>query len=636
MKLFCTDKKGLLLAMVVCLMALSSWSQPAMPAALNSTVGNFTVRNENAAACLDLLAKKTGIRFSYKTDILPLRKMYSLDEEKKTIGQLLYLLFRDDYEYEEQSGYIIIQPRHSYFILSGIVKDAASGRVIEGARVSTLADAFGVETDMGGYFELKIPSDHKVDYIAARKDFYSDGFMEVRASSDRQLLFSLQAMKTVELETVTTSNVPVTKDSKVALGALGTRRRGTTRLAVGGLFNYNIGNARNLQLSGVVNIIRGSLYGVQLAGLHNMVRDTMLGVQVSGLINRSEGLVKGVQIAAVNRTKKLKGLQIGLINIADTSDGYSLGLLNLVKGKDGYRRLSLYATDLTNANLSLKLGNSKLYSVLMAGANFSGNNRLYTAGLGLGHDFILNEKLSVSTEVNYQFADAGSWDNRLFQASASLNVQVFKSMLLFAGPVYHHYTDNQGYKEQGYKNVIPYTGTALFERGSKSWIGWQFGITALDLPVTANGRSLKRNPGRWSLQAGISPGIDLNGSAWFAADIFAQREFREGITARAGIAMNNSKGNYALDPQYNFRVGMKVMLPGGFYVGGDIGYGQNRVTSIDQSPFPIVKTSIKFRFLWSPTFGWKLNERFDLSARYENLYNLSFLRLGYSLWYSKK
>lgn len=409
-----------------------------------------------------------------------------------------------------------------------------------------------------------------------------------------------------------------------------------TRVAISGLFNYNIGNARNLQLSGIVNIVRGSLSGVQLAGLHNMVRDTTLGVQISGLINRSEGMVKGVQIASVNRTRKLKGLQIGLINIADTSDGYSLGVLNFVKGKNGYRRLSFYATDLTNANLSLKLGNAKLYSVLMAGANFSGNNKLYTAGFGLGHDFIFNKDVSVSTEVNYQFADAGSWDNRLFQARASLNVRLLKGMLLFAGPVYHHYADNQGYREQGYKNVIPYTGTALFQRGSKSWLGWQFGITALDLPVVENGRVQKRNPGRWSLQAGISPGIDPPGNAWFAADILVQREFREGITARASVAMNNRTGNYALAPQYNFKLGMRVMLQGGFYVAGDIGYGQNQVTSVDQSSFPLAKTSIKFSFLWSPTVGWKLNGRFDLSARYENLYDPFFLRLGYTLWHSKK
>lgn len=214
MKSFYTDKKGLLLIMSICLITFSSWSQPAMPAALNAKVNSFTVKNENAAACLDLLVKKTGIRFSYKTDIFSQEKTYSLDEERKTIGQLLYLLFRDDYEYEEQSGYIIIQPRHSYFILSGIVTDAASGRAIQGVQVSTLADAFSAETDMQGCFELKIPSDHKVDYIAARKDFYSDGFMEVGTNSDKRLLFSLQVMKTIELETVATSNVPVIRDSK--------------------------------------------------------------------------------------------------------------------------------------------------------------------------------------------------------------------------------------------------------------------------------------------------------------------------------------------------------------------------------------------------------------------------------------
>ena len=636
MRSFCTNNKVFVLFLIGCLLTIPLLSQPVMPAALNRKIYRLAIENEHAAACLDILTEQTGIRFSYKTDILPAGRTYSLYEERKTVGQVLYALFRDDYEYEQQSDYIIIQPRHSYFILSGMVTDAASGQVIRGAVVSTLADAFVAETDAQGYFELKIPLQHKVDYIAARKDFYSDGFMEVKGATDKKFLFALQPTRTIELEAVTTSNEPATKDSRIAISPLGTRRKSTTGFAMGGLFNYTAGNVRHLQLAGVVNIVRGSLSGVQIAGLHNMVRDTTLGVQVSALINRSEGLVKGVQIAAVNRTKRLKGLQIGVVNFADSSEGYSLGLFNFVKAKNGYRRLSLYSTDLTNTNLSLKMGNSKLYSVLLAGANLSNNKRLYSFGWGLGHDFILGRDLSVSAEANYQFVDAGSWDNRLLQFRSSVNVRAFKTLLLFVGPVYHHYSDNQGYKERGYKNIIPYTGAALFQRGSKSWLGWQIGITAVDLHGTDNGQTVKRDQGRWSFQAGVSPGVDPRGNFWMAADLLAQREFREGIAARASVGMNNQTGSYALDPQYNFKLGLKVMLQGGFYVAGDAGYGQDHVTETDQSAYPLVKTFTKFRFLWSPSFGWKLNKRFDLSARYENLYGPFFLRLGYTWWRSRK
>lgn len=626
--------KPILFAVVCLMLFFTALSQTDQPAALSKKVDRFVLKNKTAAESLDLLSEKTGVLFSYKTDILSQGRTFDLAEEKKTLGQLLYRLFKDSYEYEEQAGYIIVRPRHSYFIISGFVVDALTGKPSEKAQVSTLADAFQTETDSRGYFELKIPRQHKVDYVTIRKDFYSDGFMEIRAAEDKSLFVSLQPLKTVELLPVTTSNTPSTNESKVAISPFGTKRRATTRLAFGGLFNNNLKDARNLQLAGVVNIVRGSLSGVQIAGIHNLVLDTTEGVQISGLINRSEGLVKGVQAAAVNRAKNLKGLQIGVVNIADSSGGYSLGLINIVRSKNGYRRLSLYATDLTNTNLSLKLGNAKLYSVILAGANISNEHKLYSVGWGLGHDFLLGKNVSVSVEANYQFVDAGSWDNRLLQFRSSLAVQVMKAVLLFAGPVYNRYADNQGYRATGYKEIIPYTGTALFERGTKRWIGWQAGVTAADLFSGGNGQAPGRAAGHWSLQAGIAPGVDPRGSFWYAIDLLMQRDFREGIAARGGIAMNNRTGSIPLDPGYNVKAGLRVSAQKTFYVAGDIGLGMTDETRIDHANNTVMRQETKWRFLWSPSFGWKLGQ-FDISAKYESLYDPFFVRLAYTVWRSR-
>lgn len=318
--------------------------------------------------------------------------------------------------------------------------------------------------------------------------------------------------------------------NKFSLNILGGYTAGTDGFEIAGLFNITKGDVKKMQVAGLFNQVGGSVHGIQVAGLLNDVRGEKKGFQVAGLFNHvkkeAEGFqvaglcnvtsksmkgmqtagvlnvtsksfsgfqvggvanvvskdMDGVQVAGVfNYAKKVKGLQIGLINVADTSSGWSIGLLNIIK--NGYHKISVYTNETVNTNVSLKTGNAKLYTILFVGMNFSGQEKIKTAGIGLGHDFIFNKRLSLGMEITGQNLYLGDWDNAnlLSRVQTNLQYELFKGLTIFGGPAYAIYSGDApaGSSAPGYKqNVVP-THHASFGNATKGWIGFNAGITIM-------------------------------------------------------------------------------------------------------------------------------------------------------------
>ncbi|MBB5436410.1 hypothetical protein HDC92_000074 [Pedobacter sp. AK017] len=275
------------------------------------------------------------------------------------------------------------------------------------------------------------------------------------------------------------NNVSGEKKGFQAAGLLNRVKGETEGFQVAGLCNLSARSMKGVQAAGIVNVIKENVDGVQIAGIANLVRKDMEGTQIAGIANMTRHL-KGVQIAGIlNYAKKMDGLQLGLINVSDTSSGYSLGLINLVK--HGYHKISLFTNETVNTNLSIKTGNSHLYTILFAGLNLSQNEKLRTVGIGLGHDFIFNRCLSVGLETTGQLLYLGKWDstNLLSKVQANLQVQLVKGISLFAGPAYAVYSsDNPANSSSaGYKqNIVPQHHTS-FGSNTKGWLGFNAGIT---------------------------------------------------------------------------------------------------------------------------------------------------------------
>lgn len=249
-----------------------------------------------------------------------------------------------------------------------------------------------------------------------------------------------------------------------------------------GLLNHVKNDAKGLQLAGLCNLTVKDMKGMQAAGLVNVTGKNHGGLQIAGIANMVSRQLKGVQIAGLfNYAKKMEGFQLGLINIADTSSGYSLGLVNIVK--HGYHKISIFANETVNTNISIKTGNANLYTILFAGLNASRNDKIKTAGLGLGHDFIFSKRVAVGLELTGQFLYLGNWDssNILNRVQGNLQFELFKGFSIFGGPAYAIYSGDApaGSSVPGYKqNVAPSRYTS-FGNATKGWFGFNAGITIM-------------------------------------------------------------------------------------------------------------------------------------------------------------
>jgi hypothetical protein len=266
-------------------------------------------------------------------------------------------------------------------------------------------------------------------------------------------------------------------------GLLNTTKKSVTGVQMSGLTNYAGGFVYGLQTAGLYNQASGNITGVQLGGIGNYTRASFRGIQIAGIANINNDALTGLQMAGIfNYTKHLKGLQLGLINIADTSDGYSIGLITIVR--KGYHKISVSTNEVLNTNVAIKLGNAKLYNILMVGVNAGKDDKSFSYGYGIGHEIKLGSRFTVNPELTTQYLYLGSWHhtNILNKLQLVASMQLLPHVALFAGPSFSVYYSNQTDAVKGYKFRVPSENYHTFNMGSDKvtgWIGWTAGINFL-------------------------------------------------------------------------------------------------------------------------------------------------------------
>ena len=248
-----------------------------------------------------------------------------------------------------------------------------------------------------------------------------------------------------------------------------------------GYYNVAANSLTGSQLTGGVNVSRGETRGAQLAGWLNVNLRNLNGAQIAGLANVNVREMRGLQLSALlNYTKKLKGVQIGLVNIADTSDGYSIGLINIIL--KGYHKLSLFSTEVIPFNAAFKTGNTKLYSILLAGISAGYRNeskdKLYSFGYGIGKEFSFGKKKKwgINPELTSQHLYLGTWDyvNVLNRVTVLAHLKFGKLFSISAGPAYNIY---QTQKIGNYKHPVPSDGPVMtLGKNVTGWFGFNIGV----------------------------------------------------------------------------------------------------------------------------------------------------------------
>lgn len=231
---------------------------------------------------------------------------------------------------------------------------------------------------------------------------------------------------------------------------------------VAGLGNFNEGAQFGTAIAGVFNHSGGPVSGFQLAGIGNNISDSLTGAQIASLANRSKGTVRGLQLGLLfNYARQLKGVQIGLVNIADTSSGYGIGLVNIIT-KGGYYKLAIATNDIMPYNLTFKSGLRKFYTMFVGG--YAPSEKRHALGLGIGHEFRLTQRFSLTAEVLQQNIFSSSWKSlgQLYRFQPLAHLHLNRWLSLHAGPAIS-YSDE--------------FSDGRLVAGNGAWLGWQAGIS---------------------------------------------------------------------------------------------------------------------------------------------------------------
>ena len=652
------------------------------------------------ADVLQEVGKKGGFYFAYNDKLLPKDSLVTFTVNNQTVAGILIMLFHNRYEITGLKYHIVIAPprpnlsfnntditnESNTYSISGLVIDERSGARLANVSVYAKQQLASTLTDEHGYFQLKFRADNpgQISLTASKLDYRdtSINFLQSVSVSSRQQEsdYDHAANKGSNVERtaaghffisakqrIQSLNIPdffakrpfqvsLTPGlsshglfspqvvNKFSLNLVGGYTAGVNGLEFGGLFNINRMNSRYLQLAGVFNLVGGTVTGLQAAGVHNRALDTVKGVQFAGFINKAEGQVSGMQMAALNNeAHKLKGVQIGLVNRADTSQGASIGLVNIIG--NGFYKVTLSSNDLVNTNISLKTGTHGFYTIVSLGANIQPKNKLYLAGFGLGHDFMLSKNVYFSTEAHYVFANAGIWDDRLMQGKLLLNVQLSKNISLLAGPTFNSYNSSVPYRVSGFKNVnhLPEATDGVYPRDHKirNWVGWEAGIVFNSV--------FKRPPKEidnsddWYLGATATAGVGWDPHKMvYGTELFTMRDLGEHIagTFSVGYTSFGQESYHAPQPIRFIPVKAGVRLKTGnlFFIGGEVGeaFGVFDQT-IYSGTYPYETTTKPYRSLmYAVSAGFSFRSGLETSFKFEDYglqsqYKQFALRLGYRL-----
>jgi hypothetical protein len=250
-----------------------------------------------------------------------------------------------------------------------------------------------------------------------------------------------------------------------------------------GISNTVNGSFSGIQSAGICNIANGAVNGVQLAGISNVVNGDFEGVQAAGISNTVNGNLQGTQVGLINTAKRVKGFQLGLINVAESFEsGVPLGLFSFVK--DGYHVLEISGGEAIYANLNLKIGVEKLYTIYKFGYTAANGNGYLSYGLGLGTQKSLTEKAKISIDLssNHILEQSFSPDlNLLAKMDVAFRYHLMEKFAIFAGPSFNVFTTQNLLDEVNTSFKVPYS---LYEtnwnnnEGSTSiWIGANLGVS---------------------------------------------------------------------------------------------------------------------------------------------------------------
>lgn len=403
---------------------------------------------------LESIGKAQGFYFSYSTASVAADSLVAVAGYRGTLGNFLYGVLGDDYEFKESPGYVIIRyaprrmavkldvekRRFGPLVIEGQLADAVSGIGVPYASIYERQALASALSDQTGRFRIAIKRPGETVWLTVSKAhyrdttialispvrinttdskmrewFYPDGrLVEGLESSAFGRFFAgsrqrIQALNLGGFFAYNPFQVSLTPGlsskgmlsgqlvNHVSLNVLGGRTAGVDGVELAGVFNVNQSDVRYLQAAGLLNVVGRDMAGLQAAGIGNQVLGEVRGVQAAGLFNAADRVV-GMQVSGLyNKAHKVDGVQLtSVVNLADSSD-YPIGLINLIK--TGQRSVAVGFDDTGFAMLAFRSGGRVLYGLVAAGYQPARDTVPYAAEVGLGARLFRHGTFALDAEL---------------------------------------------------------------------------------------------------------------------------------------------------------------------------------------------------------------------------------------------
>ncbi len=429
---------------------------------------------------LKTISRQGNFYFSYNSNIINEDSLISLDIKKKSVKQVLEILFDNSYEYKETNTYIIIQyAGGSFWYASGYVKDELTGDHIAYATVYDKKQFISTMTNESGYFRLKMKDRNVPAVLSVSKSRYYDTSIIIKASYNpevtvsitpqpiqldsfvvrqnvernwlgRLFLSSKQRMQGINLgkyfadKPYQTSIIPGLGThgkmsgqaiNKFSFNLLGGYSGGVNGFEMAGAFNINKMNMRGVQLGGIFNMAGGKVDGLQIAGVYNHVLKASAGWQFAGISNFVNNDLSGLQAAGVYNHVwgKTEGVQIG--GVANLAKGDVEGVQ--ISGDFNYTGMDLRGVQISGGANFVK--DSTDGTQIAAAANYANNDM---DGVQVAGFTNIASKTITGTQVagfvNYAKHVKGVQVSMINIADTSSGVSIGLFNIVFKG--YHKFT----------------------------------------------------------------------------------------------------------------------------------------------------------------------------------------------------
>lgn len=494
---------------VVCLLTILFVPDLQAQNLLNKRI-SISLEQEPLDEALSAISREGDFYFSYNSRLLPADSLVHVDAHNARVRDVIRSILGYHLELKESGNYIIIgQGMGRTVTLAGYISNAATGQKIPNASVFIQNQFKTTLTDANGYFHLRFKNRFPDMQIGVSRAGFKDTLFRMYPQDNPDMHIPLMPMRSItlpevdvvasKLDTMWLSRLFVSSRQKIrdinlggffvrqpfqysvwpgigthgkmsaqsvnkfSFNILGGYAAGVNGFELGGFFNMNKDNvSRSLQIAGLFNVVGGDVSGVQIAGFYNNVGGRVNGLQIAGL---------------VNKTRHFDGLQIGMINISDSSNGYSLGLVNIVK-TEGYYKLAVSYNESQRVRLAFKSGQKKFYNMVFASGGLNRTSRVFSIGYGLGREFDLNQRVSLTAEASGEAFVVGYREDSpvLARLQPALHWKLSDRVAVFAGPALSLYF--LGRSVPAHSDTDPMLPERVVDISSKvkAWPGFQVGI----------------------------------------------------------------------------------------------------------------------------------------------------------------